>query len=133
MREFLDCLRTCEFFKDSVIFSLGMRGTILPFFHMPSLECTDSFTQPYLTSIFFTFTTQNTFTLTPAICVRYLSSCEVHSSGKLRGFYNSLTELSILESRLLKYVKFPEYLRPKLLNLKNAIKVVSWLLNSFPI
>jgi hypothetical protein len=35
MREFLDCLRAFECFKVSAQFSLGMRGSILPFSHMP--------------------------------------------------------------------------------------------------
>jgi hypothetical protein len=35
MREFLDCLTAFEFSKDSAQFSLGMRGSILPFSHIP--------------------------------------------------------------------------------------------------
>ena len=86
MREILDCLRAFEFFKNCVQFSLGIRGATPPFSHMPPWSAQIKFHLLNLTSIFH-FYNQNPFTLTAAICVRYLSSCEVRyilqeNSGK---------------------------------------------------
>ena len=95
MREFLDSLRAFEFFKDSVRFSLEMRGAILPSSHMPPRSAQIIFHLLNLTS-------HSSFSLLQPEHIKSGDLCQIFEFvprtffRKIRDVYYRLTELSIL-------------------------------------